>query len=156
MDLGHQFKLMLIRSDVFTSSGFTIEQSYEWLSGELKAYQKPCVVAVSSSDLKSLAQMIALLDRFPIEPVELAVIGAQSVTFRTEPPVTLTADIWKAIGQRFGLSHTDSINVCNWNGLRISKVKSLGYFQEHGWIQPNTFTTKLGSLITNTDLQSPH
>ena len=156
MELGHQFKLMVIHADIFSESQFSPEQSYEWLSTELKAYQKPCVLVVPDSDLKSLMDMISLVSQFPTEPVELAITGSESVTFRIDPPVTIEGDIWYALGQRYQLSNSDKLDVCNWTGLRGGHIRRFSWFKANGWNKPTEFTQKLGQHFRDIDSQSHH
>ena len=153
MELGHQFKLQVINADIFSESKFTPEQSYEWLSTELKAYQKPCVVVVSENDLQSLVQMISLISQFPAQPIELAVTGPQSVMFRVNPPITIEGDIWQALGQRYGLSDSDKLDVLNWTGLRGGHIRQFSWFKLNGWNKPTEFTQKLGQHFKDIDSQ---
>lgn len=56
-------------SDIFRESQFPPQQSYEWLRDDLKAY----VIGASATDLESMLEMISLVDKFPIDPIELVV-----------------------------------------------------------------------------------
>lgn len=150
-ELGHQFKLMVVRADIFMESGFSPAESYEWLRTELLGYGKPTVVVVNGSDLAALAHMIALHERFAIEPVELAVVGQQSVTFRAETPLEFEGSIWTALAQRYGLQTTDSIMVFNWTGLRGSESNTLSHFAVRGWNKPGAFILTLSQQLPNSD-----
>lgn len=134
---------MVVRANIFTESDFSPAESYEWLRAELLGYGKPTVVVVDGDDLATLAHMIALHEKFPIEPVELAVVGHQSVTFRAETPLEFEGSIWSALAQRYGLQITDSIMVFNWTGLRGSESNTLSHFAVHGWNKPSTFISAL-------------
>lgn len=149
-ELGHQFKLMVVRADIFTESGFSPTESYEWLRAELLGYGKPTVLVVDGNDLVTLAHMIALHEKFSIEPVELAVVGSQTVTFRAETPLEFDGSIWTALAQRFGLQTTDSIMVFNWTGLRGSESNTLSHFAVHGWNKPSAFISALSQQLPKT------
>ena len=149
MELGHQFKLLVFRSDIFTESGFNTQQAHDWLTDELLGYGKPAVIVVDGSELSALASMIALVDTFPIEPVELAVTSPQNVTFRADEPLTFDGSIWVALGQRHKLQPTDSLMVFNWTGLRGSESHTLDHFIQNGWNKPSKFITTLAKRISD-------
>ncbi|MDV3349003.1 hypothetical protein QGP82_09900 [Leptothoe sp. LEGE 181152] len=156
MELGHQFKLQVIHSDIFSESQFTPQQSYEWLNDELKAYQKPCVIVVPGTELKSIAEMISLVNRFPIEPIELVVISPQGITFRADPPVTVEGDIWQALQTRYKLTDNDTLDVLNWTGIRGGSIRKLSWFKANGWNKPTQFLTRLSKEFKDIDSQSHH
>ncbi len=156
MELGHQFKLQVIHSDIFRESQFTPEQSYEWLRDELKAYQKPCTIVVPGTKLQSMVAMIDLVNKFPTKPIELAVISPQSVTFRANPPVTVEGDIWQALQARYQLSDDDKLDVLNWTGIRGGAIRKLSWFKTHGWNKPTQFLSQLSKEFKDIDSQSHH
>lgn len=148
MELGHQFKLLVFRSDIFTESGFNTQQAHDWLTDELLGYGKPAVIVVDGSDLSVLSRMVALVATFPIEPVELAVTRPQSVTFRASEPLTFDGSIWEALAQRHQLQLTDSVMVFNWTGLRGSESHPLEHFIQNGWNQPSQFIRALSNRMS--------
>ena len=155
MELGHQFSALIIRSSIFTQSQYTPAQSHGYLKSELLSYQKPTIVVVDETNLSDLTAMIALVDSLSGESVELAVISPQSVTFRGERPVTIQGDFWSELAQGYEIKPDHKIQVCNWNGLRACKLRSLSYFVENGWNAPDQFTQLLSDIIpTDTDPQN--
>ncbi|MBT9310837.1 hypothetical protein [Leptothoe kymatousa] len=156
MGLGHQFKLQVIHSDIFRESQFTPEQSHEWLSDELKAYQKPCIIVVPETDLLSMVKMISLVNKFPKDPIELAISSPQSITFRTNPPITAEGNIWQALQTRYQLSDDDTLDVLNWTGIRGGSIRKLSWFKTHGWNKPTQFLTQLSQDFKDIDSQSHH
>lgn len=109
--------------------------------GKLKAYQKPCVIIVPEVDLQLIAKMIGLVNRFPKEPLELVIIGPQSITFRSNPPVTAEGDIWQALQTHYQLSDNDTLDVLNWTGIRGGSIRKLSWFKTHGWNKLTQFLT---------------
>lgn len=156
MELGHQFKLQVIHSDIFSESQFTPQQSYEWLSDELRAYQKPCVIVVPGTDLKSMVEMIGLVDRFSVESIELVITSSQGITFRADPPVMVEGDIWHALQARYELADNDTLDVLNWTGIRGGSIRKLSWFKTNGWNKPTQFLTRLSKEFKDIDSQSHH
>lgn len=148
MELGHSFKLLVFRSDIFTESGFNTQQAHDWLTDELLGYGKPAVIVVDGRELSVLSRMIALVKTFPTEPVELAVTSLESVTFRADEPLTYDGSIWEALAQRHQLQLSDRLMVFNWTGLRGSESHPLEHFIENGWNRSSEFIRALSKRMS--------
>ena len=76
MELGHQFKLAIINSDIFIGSQFNAQQSERWLRHEMNGYpDKPFVIVTSANELSASSAMIALVNRFDPARITLAHSG---------------------------------------------------------------------------------
>lgn len=159
MELGHQFKLVIINSDIFVGSQFNAQQSERWLRHEMNGYpDKPFVIVTFAHELSVLSAMIALVNRFDPARITLAVSSNESVTFRGPSLTEIEGNIWAALKQHYGLLDTDVIRVTNWTGLRMSQDASLFTYIANGWLKPeqNPGFAPIAQILTDRDSHNPH